>query len=311
MTPYDEQLHTLRAQTAELRRLRAKQRELETARRTLDERVRALAAARDAEQRDVDRLEGRSLAALFCALRGQKAERLDKERREACEAAVRYDAARRELDTVERDLARCAREAAALEGCEARCEALLADKRAYLIRTGAPHAARLLEIEEQLAAQQALDREIGEALAAGSAARQTADKILSCLDSAGSWGMVDLIGGGLLVDLAKHSELDDAQAQVEQLQAELRRFRTELADVSVSADIEASVQGFLGFADFFFDGLFADWLVLDHIGDAQRRAQETAQQIDAVRDRLSAMQADCRAAAQRLRDEQTALTEQA
>ena len=36
-----------------------------------------------------------------------------------------------------------------------------------------------------------------------------------------------------MADLAKYEELDDAQKQIEQLQVELRRFKTELADVEI------------------------------------------------------------------------------
>ena len=35
------------------------------------------------------------------------------------------------------------------------------------------------------------------------------------------------MGGGLMAVLAKYEELDDAQEQIEQLQVELRRFKTE------------------------------------------------------------------------------------
>ena len=44
------------------------------------------------------------------------------------------------------------------------------------------------------------------------------------------------MGGGLMADLAKYEELDDAQEQIEQLQVELRRFKTELSDVEITAD---------------------------------------------------------------------------
>ena len=40
-----------------------------------------------------------------------------------------------------------------------------------------------------------------------------------------------------MADLAKYEELDNAQEQVEQLQVELRRFKTELADVEITADL--------------------------------------------------------------------------
>ena len=47
---------------------------------------------------------------------------------------------------------------------------------------------------------------------------------------------------------------------------ERRRFKTELADVEITADLQITVDGFLKFADFFFDGLFTD-LSLIHISD--------------------------------------------
>ncbi len=84
-------------------------------------------------------------------------------------------------------------------------------------------------------------------------------------------------------DLAKYEELDDAQEQIEQLQVELRRFKTELADVEITADLQVTVDSFLKFADFFFDfGLFADWAVLDHINQAQSRVENTKDQIKRV-----------------------------
>ena len=102
-----------------------------------------------------------------------------------------------------------------------------------------------------------------EALIAGNAALSCADQILFQLNSAEGWGTWDLVGGGLLSDLAKHSHLDQAQASVETLQSQLRRFKTELADVTINADIQVSIDGFLRVADYSFDGIFADWAVLE------------------------------------------------
>ena len=100
------------------------------------------------------------------------------------------------------------------------------------------------------------------------------------------------MGGGLMADLAKYDELDDAQEQIEQLQVELRRFKTELADVEITADLQVTVDSFLKFADFFFDGLFADWAVLDHINQAQSRVENTKSQIKRVLALLKKMRED-------------------
>ena len=133
---------------------------------------------------------------------------------------------------------------------------------------------------------------------AGLSARGTADSILSSLHSAGSWGTFDLLGGGLVADLAKHSHLDSAQDQIETLQIQLSRFRTELSDVTIHADIQAQVDGFLRFADYFFDGLFVDWMVLDRIQQSEAQVQNTADRIGDVLRRLYDMQAACQTATQ-------------
>ena len=95
--------------------------------------------------------------------------------------------------------------------------------------------------------------------------------------------------GGLLADLAKYEDLDNAQEQVEQLQEKLRQFKTELADVTIEAELQVSVDGFLCFADVFFDGLFADLAVMEHINDSQKKIRNTQKEIQAVLDRLTAM----------------------
>ena len=129
-----------------------------------------------------------------------------------------------------------------------------------------------------------------------------ADGILRSLESAEGWATWDLFGGGLVADLVKHGHLDEAQAAVEDLQIQLGRFRTELADVTIQADVQVSIDGFLRFADYFFDGLFADWAVLDQIVRSQEQVRQTWTQIDGVLTRLEAL----RQAAERERADLTA-----
>lgn len=303
MTSFDDKLRTLRAQAARKKQLRAMLDTLYARRGELEARERELAAVRAAEQKDVDRLEGHSLAALFYSVLGKKDEQLDKEQQEAYAAAVKHDSAVRELEAVRQDIARYERELASLEGCEAQYEQVLADKREALKAGGAAQADRILQFEQEIAAQQAQAREIEEAIDAGSAARDTAESILSSLDSADNWGTFDLFGGGLIADLAKHNHLDTAQDQIEQLQIQLSRFRTELSDVTIEAEMQAQVDGFLLFADYFFDGLFVDWMVLDRIHQSQSQVSGTADQIRSALRRLYDMQDACRAAQQAAQDQ--------
>ena len=56
--------------------------------------------------------------------------------------------------------------------------------------------------------------------------------------------------------------------------------------MAVDADLHVQIEGFLRFADYFFDGLFADWAVLDRIHNSQSQVQQTRDQIWRVLARL-------------------------
>lgn len=289
MTYYDEKLQQLQEQMARSKQLEAMIKELRNQRDSLAAQVRELESIKLEEQADVDRLEGRSLAAFFYNVIGKMDEQLDKERQEAYAARVKYDAAARELEGVEADLRRYESELSALRGCEHRYDEVLKEKADAIKAAGGSNGEEILKLEERNAFLESQKKELQEAISAGNAALSITQQVLSSLDSAEGWGTWDLFGGGLVADLAKHSHLDEAQGAIEQLQSQLRRFKTELADVTIQADMQVNVDGFLRFADYFFDGLFADWAVLDKINQSQSQVQNTKSQIASVLSRLDSM----------------------
>ncbi len=297
-----DELERLSAQVVRKRQLAAMRSELRRQQAELRQRVQDLEAVKLEEQADVERLEGGSLAAFFYGVIGKRDEKLTQERQEAYAARVKYDAAARALAEVEEDLRRKEDEDRRLQGCEEAYAQALARKAAALKAAGGETAEALLDLEERLAFLQSQERELEEAVDAGTQALAMADGILRSLESAEGWATWDLFGGGLVADLVKHGHLDEAQAAVEDLQIQLGRFRTELADVTIQADVQVSIDGFLRFADYFFDGLFADWAVLDQIGRSQEQVRQTWTQIDGVLTRLEAL----RQAAERERADLTA-----
>lgn len=287
---YNEQLYKLQEKVSQKKSLEAKLKELQSQRGDLDSRVRELKKGMWSEQADVDRLERTSLASVFYAIIGKKEDMLDKEKVEAYAAKMKYDSAVQEMNLVEEDIRCMEAQLREISGCERQYEALLLEKEAAIKASGSADAERILQLEAQITAQKNHQKEISEAISAGSRALNTAGSILSSLDSAEGWGTWDLVGGGLISDLAKHEHLDEAQNKVQQLQTELRRFKTELADVTIHADTQVNVDGFLRFADYFFDGLFADWAVLDKISQSKSSVQSTKSQIESVLSRLRGME---------------------
>ena len=106
------------------------------------------------------------------------------------------------------------------------------------------------------------------------------------LDNAEAWGTWDILGGGLLSTAAKHGNLDDAQSYITELQMDLRHFNTELTDISVQTDVHVNTDDFLRFADYFFDGIFADLAVQKRIKQSKEQVQGIKTEIESVLEEL-------------------------
>lgn len=285
---YDNSLLRLQQQIAMKKPLEAKLNELQSQRREYDRIVISLRVAFRKEQEDVERLEGRSLSNYFYRVIGKLDDKLDQERKKAYAAKVKMDAADRELAGIDQDIQDIQSQLSEIRIAEAQYQEELKKKRVALKTSGTQTADQIIKIEEQIATLEAQKKEIKEAISAGFSARSTADRILSELEDADGWNTWDILGGGgIITHMAKHSHLDQAQDLVSELQSKLRRFKTELADIQISANMQVNIDGFLRFADYFFDGLFADWAVGDRISQSQSSVQSTKNQINQMLDRLS------------------------
>ena len=288
---YDDNLIQLQQKVAMEKQLEAKLNELNSQRREYDRNVISLRVASREEQEDVERLEGRSLANYFFQVIGKLDDKLDQERKEAYAAKVKLDAAERELEGIEQDIQEIQSQLAEVGIAEAQYREALEKKRTELKASGTSAGDQILEIEQKIATLETQKREIREAISAGYSARSTVDRILSELDDAEGWNTWDLVGGGgIITHMAKHSHLDEAQNLVQELQSKLRRFKTELADIQISANMQVSIDGFLKFADYFFDGLFADWAVGDKISQSRSSVCGTKNQINQMLGKLGNME---------------------
>ncbi len=273
------------------RKIEAMLRELADEERELAERERAWKAVLLKEEEDVDRLERTTATSILYSMLGKKEKKLDKEQQEAFAAKLKYDAAMRQLDDCKRRREAFEDENRTLSGCAGRYDEVF-NTLQNLLREDPAYAGRLCALERRRGEADGQLRELDEALAAGSDAMRQIDYIEDSLGSAEGWGTWDLFGGGLISDLAKHSHLDSAQAGAEHLQVLLSRFKSELADVYVDAQLGAvNIDGFLRFADYFFDGLIADWSVLSRIHDSQDCVYRVRQQVGDALWRLQTLRA--------------------
>lgn len=249
----------------------------------LESRKQELADKMIKEQRDVEGLENSTLKAFFLELRGDFKTRLDKEKQEAYEAKAKYEAANYQLQVVYEEIEKNEQILESVKDCEALYEEAYKKEEEILKES---HKG-IIFLEERKITSLSLQREIREAINAGEAALKIANEVKNELLSADGWASWDALGGGMFVDMMKYSFLDEAEYQIQRLQTQLGRYKTELADVKVNAQIDVSIDEFLRFADYFFDNIFTDFTVLDKIEKALKQINETIDDINHIQDILN------------------------
>ena len=277
-----DELSLLEAQLTYKKRLEAMACELREQRAVLQQKVAMLEQKMILERKDVERLEGKSLAAFYYHAFGKMNEKLEGERREYYAARVKYDAAVRELKAVELDLECTEEDLQDLQDCEQRYVQAMAEKRRAIETSGTEQSRVFLEKEQDLNFLKGQERELEEAIAAGTAALRVANDMVLSLKHVEGLGVVERLGASFLTDMAKREVLDEAQKNVEQLQIQLQRFNKELSDVKVRANLGVGMGRLLKFTDTYFENLLT-------VETPVERLKESVRQVDETRDLILGM----------------------
>ena len=142
---------------------------------------------------------------------------------------------------------------------------------------------RNLSYEEPLntADPNAALREIDEAIRAGERALDSLREAKNQLNSARNWGIYDMIGGGLISSMIKHSKIDQANDWMDQANRDLRCFAKELRDVD-GEDLQIDTGSLVTMLDIFCDNFFSDLLVQQKINDGRARIDALSERIEDV-----------------------------
>ncbi len=123
------------------------------------------------------------------------------------------------------------------------------------------------------------------------------DQILPLIDqaedkfrSARNWGFLDILGGGLIVDLIKHSKLGSASDIMNRINYLLHDLQRELKDVVVPTDFSMNTATFATFADFLFDGILADVYMQSKIMSSMEQVRELRNRLIYLKDKLMDLQ---------------------
>ena len=125
-------------------------------------------------------------------------------------------------------------------------------------------------------------KEIREAIDAGNLTLMYLNNAKNELSSASNFGIADLLGFDLIGGIGKHMKIDKAKQQMEMAKNQVIAFQRELKDVSAVVNFQVNISEFLTLADFFFDGLIADFWVQSKIGEAKNQIDNAIYQVNVI-----------------------------
>lgn len=130
--------------------------------------------------------------------------------------------------------------------------------------------------------------EILEAIEAANVALKALHNAESDLKSAGGWGIFDILGGGMITSMIKHSNMNSAQKHMNEARYALQRFSKELRDVDEDLDFQFDSMDFMGFADVF---LTMESLILWSKVKLkmQKQVRRAIRRVEEIKDQLSRM----------------------
>lgn len=306
-----EQLNHLRELMYELNKLEKRREQLIPQINKQEQLIFKLQVQLDLEEEDVAKLMKLSLKGLFYTILRSKDEQLEKERQEALEAAVRLQEARItlheykvELQEVYAKLDELAYVPDAYNDLLERKEAALKDLPAY--------AYQLEELELNISNQGLYLKELKEALVDGKGVQSLLQEASHSLDKAENWGNWDMwMNGGLISTHIKHEHIDTARGYIHSANRQMESFKKELEDLKRTIHVDIEIGATLTIADYFFDGLIADWLVQGKIVQAKTYTNNALRQIKPVVKQLSEEVSRVEMELEQLKQSRVSLIEQA
>jgi len=224
----------------------------------------------------LDKLEGFSFMNMIRTWTGQqdelRAEKIDK----AAVLELKINEAKKMQEDLTIDLAQAESKLTQIneQHLQVALNRLNAKKKGYL-QIHEPEQAKKLEqlAHEEIVTKQ-LIIELKEAEEAGENALTKLGQAAASLHSANGFSTWDtFLGGGLIATHLKHDALNQSENYLHDAQIALQRFHNELLDIHdlSTKSLHVETDGFVKFADYFFDDIFSAWSVHSKISTAREQ----------------------------------------
>ena len=260
----------------------------------------------------LDKLEGFSFMNMIRTWTGQlddlRAEKIDK----AAVLELKINEAKKINQDLVIDLELVTRKLAQIDSqkLQNQMSQLKAKKKGYLQLHEPAKAQRLEQLADEGVQTKQLIKEIIEAEEAGDVALLALGQAAASLHSAGSYSSWDtFFGGGLLATHLKHDSLNKSEGYLHNAQIALQRFQNELLDVQNMStnSLHIETDGFVKFADYFFDDIFSAWSIHSKISTAREQVSRVQDDVHNTLLRLREKQNMAEEYFDELKQEQTAI----
>lgn len=253
----------------------------------LNKKLDELTSTLKKEEKDVEKLMKLSFSNFIHTIMKDKEDVIEKEKREALAAKLKVDEILDEISYCNKNIANLESKIKLLSTANETYDKLFEEKRKF-IELHMP--SKWSEIESLTKEELSLDndlKEVKEAINAGNVVISNLNSTNSLLNSAENWGTWDIIGGGMMSTMIKRDKMREAQESISLVQHSLKRFANELKDVSIDINVDLTLDSFLGFADYIFDGFFVDLAVQSKIHQAQNKVNQVNNQVNSILRKLN------------------------
>ncbi|MFB9324796.1 hypothetical protein ACFFSY_02430 [Paenibacillus aurantiacus] len=234
----------------------------------------------EAETPEYGKLLRLPVAHLFRTLLRSEVEQHKPERRQTLTAALRLQAARQLHADTESDLHQVGVDLSHYRNAAREYDELMAEKES-LLRTSPTFTYELAEMDESIATQAALAKELQEACTAGRRAAASLEDVARMLGKTDHWGGWDTpASGGFGGKPHLYAPIDEAKSHIHHVQHLLAAFRDELVEVKRTSDLELDLSSLLRMTDDWIDALIHDWVAN---GRMQNAIEETHRVLYGVR----------------------------
>lgn len=106
------------------------------------------------------------------------------------------------------------------------------------------------------------------------------------VDSARKWGIFDMLGGGFITNMIKHSKIDDGMQHLNIANQQLFDLSKEMKQLDMDAIVRGDIGSFAIIADFVFDGILADLYMQGRINELLGQIDGSLNTLDRIMDAL-------------------------